>query len=1022
PLYAFKASTGYKLMKDYNRAYSTLKEADKPAFKNRDQAYLQLGDVCVELKKYDEAEMYFKKAREVNPKLGDASIGSAAGKTAKLLEEGNALFRQKRFADALTKFDEAKKESPTSTAPWYLAGSCRYALSQYPAAQQDLQQMLKLQPENTDGLLLLSSALQKQGKHVEAEKIIRGEIKKSPGNAELYNRLGSIHADQGLKKQAIEAYHRSLTLQPNYVPARINLAFAYLDDGRYSDAEREFQNALAQDPQNADLQKGKQLVGVYRALDLGDKNFRARKFDKAIADYNTALKIRTDLPVVTNSIGRAEFEKRAFPAAEAQFKKSLALDPENTAAMVGLVKVYRAQGKKADADSYSAKVAAIAKSNPARAVELGRLKEEENPKEAEDYYSKLLKERPDDTAVRTRLASLYYKQGVDANKREQYDQARTLFKKSKDLAEVQGVDEALSIVEDNIAHAPLLPGLKRAEDLYNRGRFDEALPLYEQVYSRWNKSLILVKIASCKMELGRKEEAIRALNDAAEKRPEDLELTEAVFTYYLTLGETDRAKAGFEKILEQHEEAYYSLYKLGIIDLRAKSYKPAVEYFNRSLIYRPDFVEAKIARGVARYQSGERDVARADFEEAMAQKSELAHLNVGMMQFNDNMLDQAQKIFEDLATKNPDYPEPHYHLAYIHYSRGDLDKAEKEILQARKERDDPADLAAHAKILEKKYEQSRSPELANRIKEIHKTILRKYPASANAKVSRERLAKLEGSSVPVLVPYGGTAKILTPVLYQNLVITSENKSIQAYESGSRRVVWRRFFDKPVTSLAASQAIFSLEGETIHILDPDNGSDLGTLRAEAGAKLLADSDRLLAVGPKGSASLYSLTDRIAVVAPEQVRFFLAGGVVYRLRGNNLERLNDKLAVEKSVAVKGGVITVAASGLLTLVLVPGELVIYDAALSKVKSIPVGRGVDHLSVASTGFLAYSSTKVIQFDPDGDKKAERNGEAIQSAALLGDGRVVLVDGQEVRILDSAGKQVWSSVLGQEKIHSLFY
>jgi len=98
PLYAFKVGTTYKLMKDYPNALSNLKEADVPAFANKDQLYLQLGDVCVEMKRYEEAEAYFKKAQLANPNLRDARSGQAAGKTAKFLEAGNGLFRQKRYA------------------------------------------------------------------------------------------------------------------------------------------------------------------------------------------------------------------------------------------------------------------------------------------------------------------------------------------------------------------------------------------------------------------------------------------------------------------------------------------------------------------------------------------------------------------------------------------------------------------------------------------------------------------------------------------------------------------------------------------------------------------------------------------------------------------------------------------------------------------------------------------------------------------------------------------------------------
>ncbi len=150
--------------------------------------------------------------------------------------------------------------------------------------------------------------------------------------------------------------------------------------------------------------------------------------------------------------------------------------------------------------------------------------------------------------------------------------------------------------------------------------------------------------------------------------------------------------------------------------------------------------------------------------------------------------------------------------------------------------------------------------------------------------------------------------------------------------------------------------------------------------------------------------------------------MAGGVAYRLRAGNLEKLNERLTVEKSAALKGNVLALTAVGPTTVVLTPGEVILFDAAMSRVRSIPVPRGSDRLSSSETGFLVYSASKVIQYTPDGDKKAERNGQAIQSAALIGDGRLVIVDKDQVKILDASGAQVWASDLGQDRLYSLYY
>src|SRR5688572_27763533 len=67
PTYSFRAGVGYKELRDFDNAYKLLKKADQEKFEHREQVFLHLGDVCLELKRYDESEEYFTKAGKINP-------------------------------------------------------------------------------------------------------------------------------------------------------------------------------------------------------------------------------------------------------------------------------------------------------------------------------------------------------------------------------------------------------------------------------------------------------------------------------------------------------------------------------------------------------------------------------------------------------------------------------------------------------------------------------------------------------------------------------------------------------------------------------------------------------------------------------------------------------------------------------------------------------------------------------------------------------------------------------------------
>ena len=68
PVYKYKIGTLLKLQRKFDESYVTL----KPLEEEKDFPYPvellnQLGDVCLELKKYDEAEAYFAKAEKLQP-------------------------------------------------------------------------------------------------------------------------------------------------------------------------------------------------------------------------------------------------------------------------------------------------------------------------------------------------------------------------------------------------------------------------------------------------------------------------------------------------------------------------------------------------------------------------------------------------------------------------------------------------------------------------------------------------------------------------------------------------------------------------------------------------------------------------------------------------------------------------------------------------------------------------------------------------------------------------------------------
>jgi tetratricopeptide (TPR) repeat protein len=60
--------------------------------------------------------------------------------------------------------------------------------------------------------------------------------------------LGTALAHVGRYKEAVEHYQKALEMKPDLLPARLSLAFAYLNLGKRDDAKREFHSLCQQSP------------------------------------------------------------------------------------------------------------------------------------------------------------------------------------------------------------------------------------------------------------------------------------------------------------------------------------------------------------------------------------------------------------------------------------------------------------------------------------------------------------------------------------------------------------------------------------------------------------------------------------------------------------------------------------------------------------------------------------------------------------------------------------------------------
>ena len=101
----------------------------------------------------------------------------------------------------------------------------------------------------------LGAEYEKAGHYDQAIQVYENAQKRGILNGRLLSRLGDLLVRSGKKDQAIEAYEKAAQFNPADAESEINLATAYLEQGKLADADRCFRWALANGRVRAGIQR-----------------------------------------------------------------------------------------------------------------------------------------------------------------------------------------------------------------------------------------------------------------------------------------------------------------------------------------------------------------------------------------------------------------------------------------------------------------------------------------------------------------------------------------------------------------------------------------------------------------------------------------------------------------------------------------------------------------------------------------------------------------------------------------------
>lgn len=1037
--YSFKKAVILKNQGKFEQSYETLKRIPAEEFAFPAQLNMQLGDAAVQLKKYEEAEIYFEEARKNNPELLSAKKSASITRVASALENGNQAMRKKNYKEAASHFQTAIQNDPKNPTPYIFLGNARILTGEYEAALKAFESSLALKSDYQEAISGIAAVHYKTGNYRKSVSVLEKSISLFPNNAIYQNQMGLNMKALGEPAKALVYFTRARELDSAFAEPITNLVFLLIAENRYKAARKEAEFLKSESEKKQIIS----FIDVSEQIYEGDKHLRQGDTKGAKVFYEKAKKASSEEPSVYNAFGRLYFISGDPKSSEENFKKALSINKQNIPALQGLIRLYSSQKNQNLVNQYTKELENLTGNDPSAAIVLGRTYEDKKEYEkAENVYKNLQKKFPNNEAVNFRLAMLYYKISLEENEKNNHDSALNWISKAEKLTkDIPEIAETRKTIQENQKFETVIPIIQKANKFFDTRQYEKAIPLYQEAFQKTGKLTLYIKIAECHLALGNEEKGISML-ESPPPGTRNLQTREAINAFLLRKGEIDKAESGFKEILAKKPDSYYSHYQMGIIHLQRKKYEASVDSFDRSLLLNTDFVAARIGKGISMYHSGNKKLAKEEFETAMQQDSanELAPYNIGIILFNDNLYNEAIAIFKEIIQKNPEFSDAHYQISYIYYKRGDLEQAEKEIRKALDLERNEKNLFGLIRILSEQKTKIANPAVKKEILELGRELAEKFPASPHA-TQAERLVITDEDTPVILQSYQSRGKLIgIPVLINNSVILNYGTSVETLDKNRGIRLWRIQTKTPYKFLLADKRLVGISEKKLEIMDLKTGLILRETILPAGEVKkanLSGENILIEVMSGKSSKIYSYSDQLelngSIVFEGSFWVGIKSGVLFsvtqkdgiqtQIYDSSLKDLNVKTVSQRGT----GELRYLGSHETGIFFLSGKKIV---SIDNEKSTSIDLPNDSTSqfVVRSPYLWFRAGKTVyRVESNSLKVSSFTVEASDIEGILpgkkDDGIVLFKSGKAIRYgID--GKPIWSYPLKDDegKIYSLVY
>jgi tetratricopeptide (TPR) repeat protein len=229
------------------------------------------------------------------------------------------------YPAALEFVDEVLVVNPNNTNAKLLRAGALIGTKSYRDAESELKALSQLQPNSKEVGLQLAALATAEKDYTKAEALYRRYYE--PGSADLRPLEGLLQVcvREHHPEKAQTLLQEALKQKPDSRPVRLLLASVATQQGKFDVASQQYQWLQSKDPKSAQ---------AYSAL--GDLYQLQGATQNALANYEKALELAPNDTKILNSMAILESNSGQAQQAVATLNKQLALDPNNAAAMNNL--------------------------------------------------------------------------------------------------------------------------------------------------------------------------------------------------------------------------------------------------------------------------------------------------------------------------------------------------------------------------------------------------------------------------------------------------------------------------------------------------------------------------------------------------------------------------------------------------------------------------------------------------------------------------------------------------------------